>query len=100
MCLSNVCSQGVNEDISAVLNELWKLDANRLKPGKDYIISLQVKTLIGGISFPPQTKMATRTAILPCLKLEMDLLLNSLRLVKNNTKNDRLLCLLHTVVKG
>ncbi|XP_063074099.1 poly(U)-specific endoribonuclease-C-like isoform X2 [Engraulis encrasicolus] len=33
--------QGVNEEISAVLNELWKLDTNRLKPGKDYIIALQ-----------------------------------------------------------
>ena len=50
LCLTCVCSHGVNEEISAVLNELWDLDANRLKPGKDYIISVQVKTLIGGIS--------------------------------------------------
>ncbi|XP_048123723.1 poly(U)-specific endoribonuclease-C-like isoform X1 [Alosa alosa] len=35
------CSQSVNEEISAVLNELWKLDTNRLKPGKDYAISTQ-----------------------------------------------------------
>ena len=33
-------------------------------------------------------------------KLEMDLFLNSLRLDKNNPENYRLLCLLHTDVKG
>ena len=33
-------------------------------------------------------------------KLEMDSLINSLRLIRNNKKNDRLLCLLYTVVKG
>lgn len=35
--------QGVNQDLSKVLNELWKLDYNRLKPGTDYAISLQGK---------------------------------------------------------
>uniref|UniRef100_A0A8B9HR27 Uridylate-specific endoribonuclease n=1 Tax=Astyanax mexicanus TaxID=7994 RepID=A0A8B9HR27_ASTMX len=30
-------------ELSAVLNELWKLDVNRLKPGKDYTINLQGK---------------------------------------------------------
>ncbi|KAI1905433.1 hypothetical protein AGOR_G00016130 [Albula goreensis] len=33
----------VNEELSKILNELWKLDSNRLKPGKDYTISLQGK---------------------------------------------------------
>ncbi|XP_064175741.1 uridylate-specific endoribonuclease C-like [Anguilla rostrata] len=33
--------QGVNQDLSKVLNELWTLDYNRLKPGTDYAISLQ-----------------------------------------------------------
>ncbi|XP_018606802.1 poly(U)-specific endoribonuclease-C-like [Scleropages formosus] len=36
-------SDAVNRELSDVLNELWKLDDNRLKPGKDYIISLQGK---------------------------------------------------------
>ncbi|XP_036376278.1 poly(U)-specific endoribonuclease-C-like [Megalops cyprinoides] len=35
--------EAVNQELSAVLNELWKLDVNRLKPGKDYTISLQGK---------------------------------------------------------
>ncbi|KAJ8391984.1 hypothetical protein AAFF_G00082940 [Aldrovandia affinis] len=33
--------QDVNRELSDILNELWKLDVNRLKPGKDYTISLQ-----------------------------------------------------------
>ncbi|XP_026858039.2 poly(U)-specific endoribonuclease-C [Electrophorus electricus] len=33
----------VDQELSAVLNELWKLDVNRLKPGKDYKINLQGK---------------------------------------------------------
>ncbi|KAJ8249956.1 hypothetical protein COCON_G00231720 [Conger conger] len=33
--------RGVNQELSHVLNELWKLDVNRLKPGADYVISLQ-----------------------------------------------------------
>uniref|UniRef100_A0A3B1J395 Uridylate-specific endoribonuclease n=1 Tax=Astyanax mexicanus TaxID=7994 RepID=A0A3B1J395_ASTMX len=33
----------VDQELSAVLNELWKLDVNRLKPGKDYTINLQGK---------------------------------------------------------
>ncbi|KAJ8355629.1 hypothetical protein SKAU_G00184230 [Synaphobranchus kaupii] len=35
--------QGVNQELSNILNELWKLDVNRLKPGADYAISLQGK---------------------------------------------------------
>ncbi|XP_056149268.1 poly(U)-specific endoribonuclease-C-like [Lampris incognitus] len=34
-------SEGVNQELSEVLNELWRLDANRLKPGTDYTISPQ-----------------------------------------------------------
>ncbi|XP_029930457.1 poly(U)-specific endoribonuclease-C-like isoform X1 [Myripristis murdjan] len=33
--------QGVNQELSEVLNQLWRLDTNRLKPGTDYRISLQ-----------------------------------------------------------
>ncbi|KAL7828059.1 hypothetical protein AOLI_G00312110 [Acnodon oligacanthus] len=33
----------VDQELSAVLNELWKLDVNRLKPGRDYTINLQGK---------------------------------------------------------
>ncbi|KAG9335184.1 hypothetical protein JZ751_005533 [Albula glossodonta] len=42
--LKVVCNQpcpNVNEELSKILNELWKLDVNRLKAGKDYTISLQ-----------------------------------------------------------
>ncbi|KAK1168902.1 poly(U)-specific endoribonuclease-like [Acipenser oxyrinchus oxyrinchus] len=35
--------QGVNQELSAILNQLWAADENRLKPGKDYTISLQGK---------------------------------------------------------
>lgn len=35
--------QGINQELSGVLNELWKLDVNRMKPGKDYKINLQGK---------------------------------------------------------
>ncbi|XP_006633210.1 uridylate-specific endoribonuclease C [Lepisosteus oculatus] len=35
--------QGINQELSSLLNELWALDENRLKPGKDYTISLQGK---------------------------------------------------------
>ncbi|XP_062861924.1 poly(U)-specific endoribonuclease-C-like [Trichomycterus rosablanca] len=33
----------VDNELSAILNELWKLDVNRLKPGIDYAINLQGK---------------------------------------------------------
>uniref|UniRef100_A0A4W5JRV1 Uridylate-specific endoribonuclease n=1 Tax=Hucho hucho TaxID=62062 RepID=A0A4W5JRV1_9TELE len=33
--------QGVNQELSEVLNQLWSRDTNRLKPGTDYTISLQ-----------------------------------------------------------
>ncbi|KAK7944866.1 hypothetical protein WMY93_000594 [Mugilogobius chulae] len=34
-------SQAASEELTDVLNELWRLDTNRLKPGTDYSISLQ-----------------------------------------------------------
>ncbi|XP_028814253.1 uridylate-specific endoribonuclease C [Denticeps clupeoides] len=33
----------VNQELSDILKELWRLDTNRLKPGTDYTISLQGK---------------------------------------------------------
>ncbi|XP_028986594.1 poly(U)-specific endoribonuclease-C-like [Betta splendens] len=36
-------SQQANPDLKEVLNQLWSLDSNRLKPGTDYKISLQGK---------------------------------------------------------
>ncbi|KAF7662587.1 hypothetical protein LDENG_00231900 [Lucifuga dentata] len=33
--------QGANQELTEVLNQLWHLDTNRLKPGTDYIINLQ-----------------------------------------------------------
>ncbi|XP_067331719.1 poly(U)-specific endoribonuclease-C-like isoform X2 [Channa argus] len=39
-CLSN---QHANPELTEVLNQLWRLDTNRLKPGTDYKISLQGK---------------------------------------------------------
>ncbi|XP_031420194.1 poly(U)-specific endoribonuclease-C isoform X3 [Clupea harengus] len=41
--LVNAASQNVNKELSNILNELWKLDKNRLSPGTDYTISLQGK---------------------------------------------------------
>ena len=41
-CYPLYCSQNVNKELSNILNELWKLDKNRLSPGTDYTISLQV----------------------------------------------------------
>ncbi|XP_041847575.1 poly(U)-specific endoribonuclease-C-like [Melanotaenia boesemani] len=32
-----------NQELTEVLNKLWRLDSNRLKPGTDYVISLQGK---------------------------------------------------------
>ncbi|KAM9844520.1 uridylate-specific endoribonuclease C [Aulostomus maculatus] len=34
-------SQGENQELGEVFNQLWRLDVNRLRPGIDYIISLQ-----------------------------------------------------------
>lgn len=34
-------SQGANQELTEVLNQLWRLDTNRLRPGTDYVISLQ-----------------------------------------------------------
>ncbi|KAM8838490.1 uridylate-specific endoribonuclease C-like [Synchiropus picturatus] len=36
-------SQQASQELTQVLNDLWRLDTNRLKPGRDYIISLQGK---------------------------------------------------------
>lgn len=35
-------SQQADQELTEVLNQLWKLDVNRLRPGTDYTISLQV----------------------------------------------------------
>lgn len=34
----------LNQELSDIFNELWRLDVNRWTPGIDYIISIQVKT--------------------------------------------------------
>ncbi|KAJ8011054.1 hypothetical protein DPEC_G00054200 [Dallia pectoralis] len=36
-------SDAMNQELSGILNQLWSLDTNRLKPGTDYTISLQGK---------------------------------------------------------
>lgn len=36
-------SQQASQELSEVLNQIWDLDANRLRPGTDYVISLQVR---------------------------------------------------------
>ncbi|KAA0720904.1 Poly(U)-specific endoribonuclease-C [Triplophysa tibetana] len=36
-------SQGINKELSNVMNEMWKLDVNRMRPGIDYKINLQGK---------------------------------------------------------
>ncbi|XP_078075685.1 uridylate-specific endoribonuclease C isoform X1 [Mustelus asterias] len=42
-CLFLFPRMAMNEDLSKILNELWKADENRLLPGKDYQISVQGK---------------------------------------------------------
>ncbi|XP_053478874.1 uridylate-specific endoribonuclease C [Ictalurus furcatus] len=37
----NAAAQTVNQDLSNIIGELWKLDVNRFTPGTDYKISLQ-----------------------------------------------------------
>ncbi|KAF5897530.1 poly(U)-specific endoribonuclease-C-like [Clarias magur] len=37
----NEAAKTVNEELSNIIGELWKLDNNRLNPGTDYKISLQ-----------------------------------------------------------
>ncbi|MCI4379127.1 hypothetical protein PGIGA_G00224350 [Pangasianodon gigas] len=37
----NAAAQTVNQELSNIIGELWKLDINRFKPGTDYKISLQ-----------------------------------------------------------
>lgn len=41
--LSDAASPTVNQDLTNIFEELWKLDVNRLKAGTDYKISLQGK---------------------------------------------------------
>ncbi|XP_035283618.1 poly(U)-specific endoribonuclease-C-like isoform X2 [Anguilla anguilla] len=41
--LLDASSPVVDQELSDIINELWKLDTNRLKPGTDYTISLQGK---------------------------------------------------------
>lgn len=36
-------SQQASKELTEVLNQIWSLDANRLRPGTDYVISLQVR---------------------------------------------------------
>lgn len=40
----------INQELSNLFNELWRLDVNRMKPGIDYTISVQVRSC-----FPPTT---------------------------------------------
>ncbi|XP_071393829.1 uridylate-specific endoribonuclease C [Centroberyx affinis] len=39
----NASRQAVNQELSSIFNELWKLDVNRMNPGIDYTISVQGK---------------------------------------------------------
>lgn len=36
----------VNQELSNIFNELWRLDVNRMKPGLDYTISIQVRSIL------------------------------------------------------
>uniref|UniRef100_A0AAV2JWD5 Uncharacterized protein n=1 Tax=Knipowitschia caucasica TaxID=637954 RepID=A0AAV2JWD5_KNICA len=36
-------SEDAGEELTEVFNDLWRLDVNRLRPGTDYIIDLQVR---------------------------------------------------------
>uniref|UniRef100_A0A7N6BDC7 Uridylate-specific endoribonuclease n=1 Tax=Anabas testudineus TaxID=64144 RepID=A0A7N6BDC7_ANATE len=45
----------VNQELSNILNELWRLDVNRMKPGIDYTISIQ-----GRANFVSQGSHAVR----------------------------------------
>ncbi|KAM4619291.1 uridylate-specific endoribonuclease C-like [Polymixia lowei] len=40
---ANASRQAVNQELSSLFNELWRLDVNRMKPGIDYTISVQGK---------------------------------------------------------
>lgn len=43
VCLGglNASRPAVNQELSTIFNELWRLDVNRMKPGIDYTISVQ-----------------------------------------------------------
>lgn len=36
----------VNQELSNIFNELWRLDVNHMKPGIDYTISVQVWNIL------------------------------------------------------
>lgn len=40
-------SSAALSDISAACAQLWELDDNRLEPGQDYIMNLQVRLVAG-----------------------------------------------------
>ncbi|KAI5623907.1 poly(U)-specific endoribonuclease-C precursor, partial [Silurus asotus] len=67
-------SQTVNQELSNIINELWKLDTNRLKPGTDYKISLQ-----GRAGFIPKgSKVATDHASSPLFSYVNEIKLKSI----------------------
>ncbi|KAF3688962.1 Poly(U)-specific endoribonuclease-C [Channa argus] len=41
VCGVNTSRAAVNQELSDIFNELWRLDLNRMKPGVDYTISVQ-----------------------------------------------------------
>lgn len=45
-------SQQASQELTEVFNQLWRLDSNRLRPGTDYIISLQVSACSLSSSWP------------------------------------------------
>lgn len=49
-------SQQASQELTEVLNQLWHLDTNRLRPGTDYIISLQVRTTNHAVTSSLQCK--------------------------------------------
>ncbi|XP_026221766.1 poly(U)-specific endoribonuclease-C isoform X1 [Anabas testudineus] len=51
----NASRPAVNQELSNILNELWRLDVNRMKPGIDYTISIQ-----GRANFVSQGSHAVR----------------------------------------
>ncbi|KAM9753193.1 uridylate-specific endoribonuclease C isoform 2-T2 [Menidia menidia] len=41
LCGLNASRPAVNQELSDLFNELWRLDGNRMKPGTDYTLSVQ-----------------------------------------------------------
>lgn len=47
LCISPLCNRpAVNQELSNIFNELWRLDVNRMTPGIDYTISVQVWNMV------------------------------------------------------